>query len=327
MGKTAFVTGGTGFIGLNLIELLKQKGWDVTALHRSTSILDYLKRFPVELREGSITDKASLISALPEGTDVVFHVAGSTNMWSKRNAEQAAINVDGTRNLVEVALIKEVKQFIHTSSIAAWGPVTGDVTEETPQKGHTSWVNYERTKLSGEKEALKGIDGGMKVVILNPTGVAGPYDINSWGQLFFALRDKALPGIPSGNINLNHVREVVRAHLAAVDKGRNGENYILAGEDCTFADLIGEIAEVSGISDLPRQVPTPILKLLSRFSVIIASLTGKPPDMTPELAYLMTRKGISLSSEKAVQELDYKIVSWRDAVRDCYEWLVKEGHL
>ena len=97
MAQTAFVTGGTGFIGINLVELLVNEGWDVTALHRSTSDLTYLKRFPIRLAEGSITDRESLGKAIPQGTDVVFHVAGDTNMWSRRNAQQAPRGARGSR--------------------------------------------------------------------------------------------------------------------------------------------------------------------------------------------------------------------------------------
>ena len=106
MAKTAFVTGGTGFIGINLIELLIDEGWQVTALHRATSNLTYLKRFPVALAEGSITDPESLERAIPESTDVVFHVAGDTSLWAKKDAQQNEINIGGTRNMVEVARSK-----------------------------------------------------------------------------------------------------------------------------------------------------------------------------------------------------------------------------
>ena len=120
MGRTAFVTGGTGFIGINLIELLVNEGWEVTALHRATSDLTYLKRLPIALAEGSITDRGSLEAAIPEGTEVVFHVAGDTSFWSKKNAMQDAINIDGTRNMVEVSAKKGVRTFIHTSSNSVW---------------------------------------------------------------------------------------------------------------------------------------------------------------------------------------------------------------
>jgi len=326
-GKKAFVTGGTGFIGINLIRLLLDQGWDVTALHRPTSDLSYLKQYPVRLKEGSITDATSVKRALPADTDAIFHLAGSTNMWSKRNEQQKRVNIGGTRNMTEAAIAKEVPVLIHTSSVAAWGDASGTVNEETPQLGEESWINYEYTKWASEREALKGTKHGMKVVILNPAHVTGPYDSNSWGRLFFALRDGDLPGVTNGDASITHVEEVVGAHLAAVEKGRSGERYILAGHDHTFDEFVAEIAEVSGVEKMPPRIPAFVLKGLARLSELASAVTGNPPDITPELAHLMTRKGFSYSSKKAMRELDYNIVPMRQSVRDCYDWLNKEGLL
>ena len=104
MARTAFVTGATGFVGLNLVEALAQEGWRVLALHRPESELKYLARLPAERVTGDVTDRASLERALPPGVDAVFHVAGDTNLWSPRNARQDRVNIDGTRNVVEAAL-------------------------------------------------------------------------------------------------------------------------------------------------------------------------------------------------------------------------------
>lgn len=328
MARSAFVTGGTGFIGINLIELLVDEGWEVTALHRASSDLTYLKRFPIALAEGSITDRESLGRAIPEGTDVVFHVAGDTSFWSKKNAQQDAINVDGTRNMVEVAASKGVGTFIHTSSDSAWGRARGEgvITEETPQAGGSSWINYERSKYLGEQEALKGTELGMKVVVLNPSEVAGPYDLNSWGRLFILLRDRELPAIPPGDVSVTHVHDVVRAHLAAVDRGRSGEGYLLTGEHAALADFVAEIARVSG-AKVPMIAPAWVMKIYGRLSVMVAALTGKEPQVTPELATATSTKGKTYSCDKATRELGYEITPMAVSVRDTYEWLVKEGLL
>jgi len=324
MAKTAFVTGGTGFIGINLIELLVNEGWDVTALHRPTSNLTYLKRFPIKLAEGSVTDRESLDRAIPEGTDAVFHVAGDTSFWSKQNARQDAINIDGTRNMIDAAVSKGVGIFIHTSSDSAWGRVEGVVDEETPLLGKDSWINYERSKHLGELEALKGIERGMKVVVLNPANVVGPYDTNTWGQLFFLLRDRALPAVPPGTTSVTHVHDIVRAHLNAVTKGRSGERYLLAGKHCDLADFVAEVAQVSG-AKAPRKAPAWVLKVFGRVSVMIAAVTGKEPDITPEIAAMTSQTGTSFSSDKAIRELGYQIQPMTVAVKDNYDWLVKEG--
>lgn len=328
MFNKAFVTGGTGFIGINLVKLLVEKGWDVTALHRPSSDLTYLEKLPVSLQEGSITNLESLENAIPEDTEVAFHLAGSTNLWSERNSIQTEINVDGTRNMVKAAARKEVEAFIHTSSVSAWGYMDGEITEETPQKGNQSWVNYEYTKWAGEREALKGIDAGMKVVILNPATVTGPHDKNNWGRLFFALQDGSLPGIVNGCMSVTHVRSVAEAHLSAVSNGKNGERYLLGGINCRFSDFVETIARVSGeTSNLPKRIPTPLFKLYAKWSELIASITGNEPDITPELAKIMTRRNAAYNSQKAKEELGYRIPPIEKSVRDCYEWLKCENLL
>ncbi len=327
MAKTAFVTGGTGFIGINLIELLVDEGWKVTALHRPTSNLTYLKRFPIALAEGSVTDRDSLDRAIPPGTDVVFHVAGDTNFWSKRNAQQDSVNIDGTRNMIDAAVHKGVGTFIHTSSVSAWGRVEGVVTEETPQLGKDSWINYERSKHLGELEALEGVKRGLKVVVMNPGGVAGPYDNNTWGQLFFLLRDDALPAASPGVTTISHVHDIVRAHLAAVTRGRSGERYILASAPVEMVDLIGTVARVSGIEKAPKKAPPFVIKAFGRLSVMLAAVTGKEPDVTPEIAEVTSTRGVEFRSDKAVRELGYGVQPMHVAIGDNYDWLVKEGLL
>lgn len=328
MTPKAFVTGGTGFIGLNLIRCLSKRNWSISALHRKASDLSYITRFPVKLSEGSVTDYSSLLQSMPERTDVVFHLAGDTNLWSRYNARQKSVNVDGTRNVMNAAIKKRAQVFIYTSSASAWGDMSGKhVNERLDQKGSDSWVNYERTKWAAEQEILHLAPAGMKVVILNPTTVTGPYDKNNWGRLFFALRDGDLPGIPDGIVSVTHVEEVARAHIAAIEKGKSGERYILAGEDCRFSNFVGEIAAISNIEKIPGKIPTSLLKILARFSLISSSITGKDPNLTPELVKLMTRTDLTYSSRKAIENLDYKVTPMKKSVFDCYHWLKKEGYL
>lgn len=326
MTKTAFVTGGSGFIGVNLVKELLEQGWEVTALHRPTSDLTYLGRFPVKLVEGSITDIDSLRRGLPAGADVVFHVAGDTNFWSKLNDRQTEINVGGTKNMVKVAREKGVGCFIHTSSVSAWGTVTGRITEETPQRGKDSWVNYEYTKWAGAQAALEGAGPDMKMVVLCPASVMGPFDVTTWGRIFFITRDGDFPFSPPGAISMTHVDEIVKAHVAAVDKGRPGATYILAGPTVMLPEVSGEIANLLGIKPL-RTISPFFLRLMGRLSVMGAAVTGKPPLMTPEMADNFTKKPADFVSDLAIAELGYKEVPMEKCARDCYDWLVAEGLL
>ena len=322
----AFVTGATGFIGLNLVGRLVQEGWRVTALHRASSELTYLQRFNAKLVEGSITDKQSLFNGVPKNTDVIFHLAGSTNMWSKHNKVQTKINIEGTKNLVEVTKAKGIKTFIHVSSIAAWGNAVGHINETTPQQGQASWINYEKSKWAGEQIALNAATDFLKVISLNPVVVTGPYDTTNWGRMLPLLRDKAVPAMPSGQVNITHVSSVVDALLNAVTTKKNRERYILSGEHTTYAAFISEMARLVG-AEPPTQLPASLIKSFAWLSTRAAVLGNKTPDTTPELVAMMTRENVDFSSQKAIQELNYKVLPWQEGVKDCYDWFVRENLL
>jgi dihydroflavonol-4-reductase len=151
----AFVTGGAGFLGLNLIEQLMAAGWQVTAVHRATSDLSEITRFPVHLVEGDVTDPGSLRRAMPQAVDAVFHMAADTSVWSRHDNRQTRTNVDGTRNMVEAALAAGARRFVHASTWNVYGLEQGEIRETSPQLGATSRINYNRTKFLAEEEVRK----------------------------------------------------------------------------------------------------------------------------------------------------------------------------
>ncbi len=325
--RRAFVTGGTGFLGINLIHALIELDWHVTALHRPDSNLTPLDGLPVRWVQGSITSRESLIKAIYEDIDVVFHLAGDTSFWSKNNLRQFDVNVNGTKHMIDVCTLRGIQTFIHTSSISAWGRLSGLIDETTAQAGGESWLNYEKTKWLGEQEALKGRRSGMKVVILNPASIVGPYDKSSWGRIFLLLQGKKLPGIPPGENNFVHVNDVVEAHLRAVDQGRDGHNYIIGGENLPIYELIREIVNCLEPLKMPPRLPSWLLKSYAAAASTVAIFTGKEPSLTPESADLACRKNYRFSNAKALQELGYKSFPWRQGIHENYSWLEKEGLL
>jgi nucleoside-diphosphate-sugar epimerase len=326
MSRTAFVTGGTGFVGLNLIQRLMAGDWDVTALHRTSSDLTYLKRFNPRLAVGEITDAASLLAALPQGTDTVFHVAGNTNMWRKKNAEQTRDNVEGTRNVVEACLARGVRRLIVTSSISAYGGVSGAVTEETPSLASKSWVNYEKTKWQAQELALAAVPRGLEVVVMQPGAIMGPYDIGTWSRMFLMVRDGKLPGVPPATLSFTHVRECVAAHIAAADHGENGGSYILAGESATMLQLVQEIAQLLGKQPPTSETPVWVVKTIAAIGDFMSNFTGQAPAFTPEMAEGLGGS-FSVTSAKAIRDLGYSVVPLKTMVRDCYDWMVAEGRI
>ena len=324
MTKTAFVTGATGFLGLNLVQQLVEDGWHVTALHRASSNLTYLRRFPVMLAVGTVEDPASLAAALPDSVDAVFHVAGDVSFWRGHNARQRRVNIDGTRHILDAARQAGAKKFVHTSSIAAYGLPHGPFDESAPLAVRSSWIGYIDSKARGEEEVHQEIKAGMDAVILNPANIVGPYDTAHWGQLFALIAEDKLPGIPPGRAPFCHVRAVARAHITAVTEGRTGENYILGGPLATYAEAFAVVGDLLGHPVNAKPVPAFALKLAACFSELKALPTRTEPDLTREMAALLSAD-IRATSGKAARELGYESPSLEVMFRDCHNWLVAEG--
>jgi nucleoside-diphosphate-sugar epimerase len=326
LGRKAFLTGGSGFVGINVAQALLAAGWEVTALHRATSDTTYLRRFQIELAPGSTTEMASLINAMPEGTEVVFHVAGSTNLWRARNEDQTRDNVDGTRNVVEACLDRKVRRLIVTSSVASWGPIDGLIDERTPQKGGSSWINYQKTKYEAEQVAKKGMSRGLEVVIMNPCSIMGPYDVGTWSRMFTLIKNGKLPGVPPGTRSFAHVWEVALAHVSAAEHGRSGEHYLLGGTNASMLEMVQIMCKLMGKKEPKSALSEKLMPIVGVLGQFFAELRHRVPDMTPEAAALTSTRYTCLA-EKAQKELGFKVVGLDNMVKDSYDWLVAEGRL
>lgn len=324
--RAAFVTGGTGFVGLNLIAHLTALGWDVVALHRPQSNLTYLRRFPVRFVEGTIEDSASLERAMPEGVEVVFHAAADVSFWSRHRDRQTRTNVDGTRNVVAAALRRGVRRLVCTSTTSVYGFQPHAFDETAPHLGRGSWFHYMHTKALAEEEVRNGIARGLDAVILNPANIVGPYDQHNWSRLIRLVADGQLRRVPPGRSTFCHVAEVARAHVAAVDKGRTGENYILGGADATYFEAVRTIGDLLQ-KRLSARVARPIvLRTAGKVLGWISRFTGREPLVTPESAAFLCAD-LVCRSDKAIRELEYRPVPLPTMLEDCCRWMVAEGFL
>ena len=323
MTKTAFLTGGTGFLGLNLVRQLTEMGWAVTALHRPSSNLTYLKRFPVKLVAGTIEDPDSVKSAMPEGLDAVFHIAGDVSFWSGHRARQIRTNVDGTRHVAQAAQIRGAKRFVHTSSIAVYGVQAEEFDETAPHLGLSSPIGYLQSKARAEEEIQKAVENGLDAVILNPANIVGPYDSANWGRLFRLVAEDKVPGIPPGEAPFCHVAEVAKAHLAAWDRGRTGENYILAGTQATYLQAFQVVGKLLGHAVPGKTVPASALHAAGWLAEMKSRITHREPEITPEMATLLSVT-LRCRSGKAIREFGFQAVPLETMFADCYAWLQAE---
>lgn len=325
MSRTAYVTGSTGFLGTNIVECLIEQGWNVIALRRKSSNTRDLDRMKVTQVEGDVTDIESLRRTLPEKVDAVFHVAADTAMWSKANARQNRINIDGTRNVVQVALEKKIGRLIHTSSIGAFGNIHGPVIDEqTPSTAMESKINYYRSKYLAEQEVFDGIKRGLDAVILNPAQIVGPYDYNYTPLMFNTIKKGGMMAVPKGSTVCGHVKDYARAHVAAFDKGRTGERYLLGGVHATYGELFQSIGRI-----LNKKTPTAAFPawLMSAIAVVmdqVSQFSNKEPLLCSEKVILLNNP-VRISSKKAERELGFTTCSLDEMFRDCYEWMKTVG--
>ena len=328
MLKTAFVTGATGFIGLNLIGELIRQNWNVIAYDLPSADLRYLNQYEVELVRGNLSDADLLCRAIPEGVDAVFHLAGNTSAWAKNNARQYVDNVDGTRNMVEAAISKKVRRFIFTSSISAYGYHPHDcIDEQTVSNALSCGMQYHKTKFLAENIIKDAVKNGLNVVILNPCNIIGPYDINNWTRQFIMpICNGRLMGVPPGKAMWCHVKDIVDAHISAVDNGEAGENYLLGGIDASFLDVVNEIERLLGKAETRRVQPAWLLKLLVGILFLKSKIDGREPLLTPE-KYSRAVAHIHCDFSKATAVLGFRTSLLSVMIKDALTWLKNQNIL
>lgn len=322
--KTAFVTGATGFLGLNLVEQLTAAGWSVTALHRPTSDLRQLRAFEAEPVEGDLLDPASLKRSLPQAVDAVFHVAADTSAWSRNDRRQTRINVEGTQNILEAALAAKARRFLHTSTWNTYGLEQGALHEDLPQLGGDSWINYNRTKFLAEEAVRAAGARGLDAVILNPCHIMGRYDRHSWARIVIDLCNRWIPAAPPGAGCFCHGAAIARAQIAAAERGRSGQNYLLSGQHASLLEVFRIIGEVAGCRVPDRSVPAFAFKAVARINVALAAILGYEPEITPE-GVEMVSLDARVVSTRAEEELGYENVPLRILIEDSHAWLQGQG--
>ena len=326
MGRTAFVTGATGFLGLNLVASLRDQGWRSVGLHQPSVDPGALAQLGATPVAGDLNDPVSLGRAIPPRVDAVFHLAANTSAWSRNNAAQYHDNVDGTRHLVEALRHVDVGRFIFTSSISAFGYHDGvRIDETTPSNALGCGMNYNRTKFLAEGIVKEAARQGLPAVILNPCNIIGPGDTRNWTrQYILPVSQEKLPGIPPGRATWCHVRDIVAAHCAAVDHGGIGQNFLLGGTEATFLELVNAIQDTLGKPRSTRVMPRGVVRIACWLSMSRSLFDGKEPMLTPE-KYRRAVGTIICDCTKAVRELGYRTSPLSSMLADTIAWLRAEG--
>lgn len=310
------VTGATGFVGSHLTRRLAAEGHAVRILRRDRSRLEALGDCPFEEMIGDITD-ATAVDRAVAGCDVVIHSAALIQYWVRRDAEQSAINVEGTRHVVHAALQHRVQRLIHVSSIAAIGydPSGGLADETTPYNLGPFRNNYCNTKYAAELVVREGVRQGLDAVIVNPGTIYGPGDRRRLGY----IRGLMSPVTTHGGTAVVDVEDVVEGILRAWRHGRTGERYIFIAENISFREIGRQLARLCNRHGPRVAVPTVILHLVAAVSDRWARCTRRPPRLTPSMAR-MANLQIYFSNAKACRELGLTFRPFADTAARTMAW-------
>jgi dihydroflavonol-4-reductase len=282
------VTGGTGFLGSYIIKELVEKKCNVRAIRRSHKLPAYISREifdKVEWVDGDILDVISLEEAL-EGIDTVIHAAAIVSFAKKDREQMYRVNVEGTANVVNMALEKNVRRLIHISSVAALGRTTtgGSVNEE--KKWEESKVNthYAKSKYKGELEVWRGVSEGLNGVILNPSTILGYGDWNSSSCAIFKNIYEEFKWYTPGINGFVDVEDVARVAVSMLDNDINEQRFVVNGDNWAFKKLMDTIAENLGKKKPSRQTTPLLLNIAWRMEKLKSFFTRKKPLLTRESA-------------------------------------------
>src|SRR5258705_352220 len=314
-----FVTGGTGFIGGRLVRQLRAAGHEVRALVRTPSKASGLAELGVSLHPGDITDKESMRAAM-RGSDGVFHLAAWYRIGARASERRSAerINVQGTRNVLEVMRELEIPKGVYTSTLAVFGDTEGWVGDESYR--HTGpWLSeYDRTKWVAHYEvAVPMIQGGLPLVIVQPGVVYGPGDPSVIGNLLRQYLQRRLPIRPHGAAFCwGHVDDTARGHILAMERGRAGESYILAGPPHTLEEALEVAEEITGIRPPRLRPPAVMLRAMAGLASAVERVMPLPQTYSGETLRIAAGATYLASSEKAQQELGFRARSLEDGLRE-----------
>ena len=316
-----FVTGGSGFVGANLVRLLLYQGYQVRVLVRPTSCLDNLKSLDVEIVKGNLNDAD--LSRKIRGCQVLFHVAAHYSLWQKDKQSLYLNNVLGTRNILASASQAGVERIIYTSSVAAIGVGEhGQAVDETHQSPVEKLIgDYKKSKYWAEQEAVQAVKSGQDIVIVNPSTPIGAWDLKPTptGDMIVRFLQRKMPFYLNTGLNLIDVQDVAWGHLLALEKGKTGDRYILGNCNLTLKAILEKLAAITNISAPNKTIPYLIPYTAAWIDEKILTILGKKPSV-PLDGVRMARQTMYYDSTKAKEKLGLPQSPIKPALERAIDW-------
>jgi nucleoside-diphosphate-sugar epimerase len=322
---TYFVTGATGFIGSHLVSQLIRRGHRVNALVRDTRKAEAIKTMGASVFIGDITEKESMRKPM-EGTDGVFHVAGLYKLGIRDRKMAEAINVEGTRNVLELSKELAIKKCVYTSTLAVYSDTRGETVDESYRFTGRHIAVYDKTKWQAHFEvAIPMIENGLPLVIVLPGAVYGPGDTSAIGDALKEFIKGELKIVPKGTVFCwSYIEDIVHGHILAMEKGKPGESYIIAGPPARVEDAFVLIEKISGIKGPKKRSNPRMLRLMSMFMKVIELFVKPSAAFSSEGLRVMAGVTYLASNRKAKEELGYSPRSLEEGMRETVEHLMRE---
>ena len=321
------VTGAAGFVGSAVARALAADGFPLRLLVRASSDPRNLADLPGERVEADLRDADAVAQAM-RGVRYVFHVAADYRLWARDPEEIVRNNRDTTANVMRAARAAGVERVVYTSSVATLLPDPAGPADETrPARPDEAIGAYKRSKVIAERLVERMVaDERLPAVIVNPSTPIGPRDVKPTptGRIIVEAANGRMPAFVDSGLNLVHVDDVAAGHLAALDRGRIGERYVLGGQDASLAEMLAEIAALVGGRPPRIAIPRAPLFPLAWANEALARATGREPFLTRD-ALRMARHRMFYSSAKAERELGYRARPYREALADAIAWFRAAG--
>ncbi|HEX8816442.1 MAG TPA: hopanoid-associated sugar epimerase [Terriglobales bacterium] len=324
-----FLTGATGFLGSHVARALADQGADLRLLVRPSSDRRNIDGLKADEVIGDLRDPASIEKGM-SGCEVVFHVAADYRLWVRDPDEMHRSNVEGTRALLSAARNHKVRRVVYTSSVATMGFTSNGslADEDSPVSLNDMIGPYKKSKFEAEQLAIAAGKNGMNVVVVNPTTPIGERDIKPTptGRIVVDFLKKKFPAYVDTGLNLVDATECARGHVAALEKGRSGERYILGGENLTLKQILDKLAAITGLPSPTVKVPY-VMALATGVvdEVVTGRILHREPRATID-AVRMGKKKMFVSSAKAERELGWKILPVDNAMRRAVDWFRANGY-
>jgi len=323
------VTGATGYLGNNLAHVLANEGNEVHALVRSASAKSILQHPNISLFKGDLSDKQALITAM-KGCSQVYHTAAKVGVCVDNYEEFYNVNVEGTRNVLQAALQTGVEKAVFTSTCGVVGPSEKHPLTENDLRSVEIDNAYDATKKAAEDLIFEHAAKGLEAVVVSPSKIYGPGTIshaltaNSVIALFLKKGFTIVPGSGEYKVCFAFVDDIVKGHLLAMEKGRSGEKYILGGSNVSYQQFFSSLREVAVTQSRIFSLSRGTFKALALLQWAAYKTFGSRPYFTSQsIDYLF--HNYVFSSDKAIQELGYRITPLREGLEETVAYLFKNS--